>query len=72
MIGNTHLELKLNKATNKVNDLQKSLTMKSIHFTPQSNVTSNITKYNLSDSFHGQSSLKKIIFSVLTSGEIFY
>ena len=44
MIGNTYLELKLNKATNKVNDLQKSLTMKSIHFTPQSNVTSNSTK----------------------------
>ena len=81
MIGNTYLEQKLLKnpllklpATtiqSLINSLKgkrlPKLSNKEIYFTFLSNIISNSIKYNLSNSFHGQTSLKNTIFSVLIS-----
>ena len=75
IIGNTQLKLKLfkrkisfkalypYKGTRKVMGFQK-LSNKEIYFTLQSNIIVKINTTNLSDSFHGQTSLKNTIFSV--------
>ena len=57
-----------NKVTNKVTKRLPKLSNKEIYFTLLSNIISNSTKYNLSNSFHGQTSLRNTIFSVLISG----
>ena len=55
-----------NNVTKKVR-LPK-LSNKEIYFSLLSNIISNTTKYNLSNSFHGQTSLRNTIFSLLVSG----
>ena len=57
-----------NKVTNKVTKRLPKLSNKEIYFTLLSNIISNSTKYNLSNSFHGQTSFMNTIFSVLISG----
>ena len=54
-----------NKITNKVTKRLPKLSKKEIYFTL---LISNSTKYSLSSSFHGQTSLRNTIFSVLISG----
>ena len=55
------------KVTNKVTKRLPKLFTKEIYFTLLSNINSNSTKYNLSNSFHGQPFLRNTIFSVLIS-----
>ena len=71
MIGNTYLETSQksliktfcnnNKVTNKVTKRLQKLSNKEICFTALSNIISNSTKYSLSNSSHGQTSLRNTI-----------
>ena len=71
MIGNIYLETSQksmiktfcgnNKVTNKVTKRLQKLSNKETCFTPLSNIISNSTKYSLSNSFHGQTSLRNTI-----------
>ena len=55
-----------NKVINKVTKRLQKLSNKKNVLHP-SNIISNSTKYNLSNSFHGQTSLRNTIFSVMIS-----